>query len=343
MSPRKHHRRHAHDLASLYALGALNPRDREKFEEHIEMCASSVQEVTSLLPATHRLAATAPRREAPAAMRERVLQGITGEVPVPVDAQTNGDARGDAEAAVAVAASTAPATVTGDEPAGDAQAAEDAPGAEHGRRQTVIDDLTIDTSVGAESGAPSSGTRRAGRWALWLVTLASLGAAGGAGWQWMQQMAYTVALQENLDAANQEAMLSQEDSIAAREQTETVRAQMAILNAPNMETLHLEGQPAAPDASARWISSDTAGTLFSAAGLPPPPPGRSYQLWFVANDAPISGGMLTVDDAGRIAASVAPPIQDGTGGTPLVPMAVTLEPEEGVEAPTGEVYLLGRP
>ena len=58
MSPRKHHRRHAHDLASLYALGALNPRDREKFEEHIEMCASSVQEVTSLLPATHRLAAT---------------------------------------------------------------------------------------------------------------------------------------------------------------------------------------------------------------------------------------------------------------------------------------------
>ena len=181
---------------------------------------------------------------------------------MPVDAQTNGDARGDAEAAVAVAASTAPATVTGDEPAGDAQAAEDAPGAEHGRRQTVIDDLTIDTSVGAESGAPSSGTRRAGRWALWLVTLASLGAAGGAGWQWMQQMAYTVALQENLDAANQEAMLSQEDSIAAREQTETVRAQMAILNAPNMETLHLEGQPAAPDASARWITSDTAGTPF---------------------------------------------------------------------------------
>ena len=318
MSPRKHHRRHAHDLASLYALGALNPRDREKFEEHIEMCVSSVQEVTSLLPVTHRLAATVPPREVPAAMRERVLQAITGEVPVPVGARTNGDVQGD-------------------------EAAESGPDAGRERRPAVIDDLMFDRPVGPDTRAPASGTRRAGRWVLWLVTLASLGAAGWSGSQWMQQVTYTEALQENLDAANQEAMLSQEASIAAREQMDAVRAQMAILSAPDIETLHLEGQSAAPDASARWITSSTAGTLFSAAGLPPPPPGRSYQLWFVANDAPISGGMLTVDDAGRIAASVAPPIQDGTGEIPPVAMAVTLEPEEGVEAPTGEVYLLGRP
>ena len=357
MSPDKHHGRHAHSLASLYALGALDAGDRAKFESHIEMCRSSVQEVTSLLPVTHRLAAAAPLREAPAAMRDRVLRAISGEAPPAVGAQTNGDAgRDDDSTAIAVAPSTSGSPMTASDNAPDAAfapagtsepddiAAADAPVAERERAFSVIDDLTMGADVGADAAsAARPGMRRAGRVTLWLITIASLGATGWTGWQWMQQVTYTQGLQENLDAANLQAIQSEEATVMAREEVAAVRAQMAILAAPDVETLHLAGQPAAPDASARWITSATAGTLFSAAGLPLPPPGRSYQLWFVANDAPISGGMLPVDETGRIAASVPPPMQNGTGRIPLVAMAVTLEPEDGADAPTGEVYLLGRP
>lgn len=310
MSPDKHPGRHAHSLASLYALGALNAADRAKFEAHIEMCTSSVEEVTSLLPVTHRLAAAAPPREAPAAMRARVLHAITRESPPATGEQTGGsENRAGPIATLATA-----------------------------------DDLTIRTDVGDESaGAVEPGMRRAGHVILWLITVASLGAAGWLGWQWMQQTTYSQALQENLDAANLQAIQSEEAAGEALEAVNALRAQVAILAATDVETLYLAGQPTAPGASALWITSETAGTLFSAAGLPLPPPGRTYQLWFVSNDAPISGGTLTVDDAGRIAASVTPPLRNGTGRIPLVAMAVTLEPEEGVNAPTGEVYLLGRP
>lgn len=309
----KQRSRHAHGLASLYALGALNASDRAKFEAHIEMSSSSVEEVTALLPVTHRLAATAPPREAPSAMRERVLHAITRQSPPTASGETDGRENRGGSIATPVIPPTA-------------------------------DDLTIRTDVD-DGAAPAveSGGRRAGRMAPWLITLISIGAAGWAGWQWMQQVTYTQALQQNLDAANLQAIQSEEAAVAALEAVDAARAQVAILAAPDVETLHLAGQPAAPDASARWITSDAAGALFSAAGLPAPPPGRSYQLWFVANDAPISGGMLSVDDAGRIVAAVAPPIRNGSDSIPLVALAVTLEPEEGSGSPTGEVYLLGRP
>ena len=313
MSSDKHHRKHAHSLASLYALGALNATDRAKFEAHIEMCTSSVEEVTSLLPVTHGLAAAAPPREAPAAMRARVLGAITRESPPAAVEQTAGSEDRNAPMAARVTPATA-------------------------------DDLTIPADAADEpAGAVEPGMERAGRAILWLITVASLGAAGWMGWQWMQQMTYSQALQENLDAANLQAIQSEEAAGEALETVNALRAQVAILAATDVETLYLEGQPAAPGASALWITSETAGTLFSAAGLPPPPPGSTYQLWFVSDGAPLSGGTLAVDDAGRIAASVTPPLQNGTGRIPLVAMAVTLEPEEGMAAPTGEVYLLGRP
>ena len=313
MSPDKHHGRHAHSLASLYALGALNATDRAKFEAHIEMCASSVEEVTSLLPVTHRLAAAAPPREAPAAMRDRVLHAITRESPPPAGERTGGSENRSDPLTTPVMPATA-------------------------------DDLTIHPDVGDEpAGAVERGMGRAGHVILWLITVASLGAAGWMGWQWMQQMTYSQALQENLDAANLQTIQSEEAAGEALEAVNALRAQVAILAATDVDTLYLAGQPAAPGASALWITSETAGTLFSAAGLPPPPPGHAYQLWFVSNDAPISGGTLTVDDSGRIATSVTPPLRNGTGRIPLVALAVTLEPEEGAEAPTGEVYLLGRP
>jgi anti-sigma-K factor RskA len=111
-----------------------------------------------------------------------------------------------------------------------------------------------------------------------------------------------------------------------------------VLAAPDLARIDLAGQPAAPHASARAFWSRSRGLVFTASNLPAPPPGRAYQLWVLtAQPAPISAGMLKLDANGRATEMIDTP-QDLPRP---VAMAVTLEPEAGVPAPTGDKYLVG--
>jgi anti-sigma-K factor RskA len=105
-----------------------------------------------------------------------------------------------------------------------------------------------------------------------------------------------------------------------------------VLAAPDLARIDLAGQPA------RAFWSRSRGLVFTASNLPAPPPGRAYQLWVLtAQPAPISAGMLKVDANGRATEMIDTP-QDLPRP---VAMAVTLEPEAGVPAPTGDKYLVG--
>ena len=79
--------------------------------------------------------------------------------------------------------------------------------------------------------------------------------------------------------------------------------------------------------------------VFTATDLPPLPPGRVYQVWVVTAEAPVSAGLLAREPAGRATAVFRTPSDIGTP----VAAAVTLEPEGGVPAPTGDRYLIGTP
>ena len=70
------------ELASLYALGALNASERAAFDAHLEVHRESVDEVLSLLPVTRHLAWAAPPHEPPSELRERVIRTVTG-APLP--------------------------------------------------------------------------------------------------------------------------------------------------------------------------------------------------------------------------------------------------------------------
>jgi anti-sigma-K factor RskA len=117
------------------------------------------------------------------------------------------------------------------------------------------------------------------------------------------------------------------------------QATTAVLAAPDLARIDLQGQPAAPDARARALWSRSRGLVFTAANLPPAPEGKAYQVWVVTAQAPISAGLLTQDSSGvatqyyMTPADIAPPVA----------VAVTLEPAGGVPAPTGERYLVGMP
>jgi anti-sigma-K factor RskA len=96
----------------------------------------------------------------------------------------------------------------------------------------------------------------------------------------------------------------------------------------------LNGLPVAPTASGRIIWNEKAGGRLYVTGLPPAPPGKTYELWTIAGAAPRPAGTFDVDPAGGAARPVAP-ADDG----PVKVFAVTLEPAGGVPAPTGPMVL----
>ena len=62
------------ELAAPYALGALDPEERARFETHLAVCAVCRAEVRSLKEVAVLLAESAPAATPPAALRERVLR-----------------------------------------------------------------------------------------------------------------------------------------------------------------------------------------------------------------------------------------------------------------------------
>jgi anti-sigma-K factor RskA len=70
-------------------------------------------------------------------------------------------------------------------------------------------------------------------------------------------------------------------------------------------------------------------------GLPPPPPGRTYQLWAIEGGKPASAGTFATSDAGsaRLAIATAERLGDALF------LAVTLEPAGGAPQPTGPIVM----
>jgi len=176
------------------------------------------------------------------------------------------------------------------------------------------------------------------RFVAWrLATAASLALAAGLA-------IYTSQLKGRITGLERELSDSRAQSAASRllvadAQTAASRAQsaVAILSAPDVARVDLAGQPVSPNASARAFWSRSRGMVFSASNLPPLPAGRTYQLWVVTAQAPISAGLLTPDAQGSFNETFSTP--------PDIPqpvaMAVTIEPAGGVPSPTGEKYLVG--
>jgi anti-sigma-K factor RskA len=120
--------------------------------------------------------------------------------------------------------------------------------------------------------------------------------------------------------------------------TERDRLVAAVLAAPDLARIDLAGQPAAPSAAARAYWSRSRGLVLTASNLPQLPAGRTYQLWVLTKEpAPMSAGLLKPDRDGRATMTVVTPVDMPAP----VAMAVTIEPEGGVPAPTGDKYLVG--
>jgi anti-sigma-K factor RskA len=184
--------------------------------------------------------------------------------------------------------------------------------------------------VPARAPAPAGPLPRP-RGSIWPVVLSGAMAAGLAaivvGWS------VSSTYEKRLDALARDA----DELKAALRNQQTV---LGILRDPGTQVVVLGGLPPAPGARARVMWHEKAGGLFLATGLPVPPAGKAYQLWAIAgSNAPVSAGVFSVDASGGASLSVRPL----PGVTTVSAFAVTLEPADGLPAPSGEMYLLGKP
>jgi anti-sigma-K factor RskA len=146
-------------------------------------------------------------------------------------------------------------------------------------------------------------------------------------------------LESRLEQAVLQASTAERAMVDARRVATELQSSMGVLAAPDLVRIDLAGQPTAPSANARALWSRARGMVFAVSNLPPLPAGRVYQVWVVTAQAPISAGLLTPDAAGgNLTYFMTPP--DIPAPTAV---AVTLEPAGGVPAPTGQMYLVGKP
>jgi anti-sigma-K factor RskA len=174
--------------------------------------------------------------------------------------------------------------------------------------------------------------------APWLAAAASLVLAAALGMYAASLRSRIGALELRLQEATDRAAAGERQLADVRRVAGDAQSQLAVLVAPDVLRINLTGQPTAPQAAARAFWSRSRGLVFTASNLPAAPPGKTYQLWVLTKQpAPISAGLFKPDPQGRVAAvfETPPDLPQPIG------MAVTIEPDGGVPAPTGDKYLVG--
>lgn len=133
------------------------------------------------------------------------------------------------------------------------------------------------------------------------------------------------------------AVLGREVDQARAEARRAAQA-LQVLAAPGVQSVVLAGLGPTPGAAGHtYVNPQTHDALFYAFNLPPLERDRTYQLWCIAGDKPVSAGTFAVDSRGTGSLRVdrVPDAND------IQAWAVTIEPPGGVPQPTGEMVLKG--
>lgn len=146
-----------------------------------------------------------------------------------------------------------------------------------------------------------------------------------------------VLWQQNRATQNELARLATEMQ-RTKAQLNHERAVVELLTSPDAHMAKLAGTNIAPGAHAMLAYDKNGHAMLMAKGLPAAPKGMAYQLWFIAGTRPMPGKVFQTDASGNAMLEDQLPVEALNAAT----FAVTLEPQAGVAAPTGPMYLLTR-
>lgn len=286
------------DDAPAYAIGALDGEERAAFEAHLATCAACAAEVRA-----YREVATVLARD------------VSGPAAAPSPAL-----RARIMAAVGATAAHAPAAP----PTGLATAPSNA---------LPIRSRTATASIRAITPA-----RRAPAWGPWLAAAASLVLAVALGSGWARERAVRVAERRDaIVALRRVADARRAIADAERQRSAAERDTLVVaLTAPSVRVARLAaaGEPAAM----RLLWNPERGlVVLTAATLPSPHAGRTYQLWgIVRGGAPQSLGVFAPGANGAVSAVMHVP-----RAAEMQVAAVTEEPAGGSVQPTSAPLMVG--
>jgi len=176
-------------------------------------------------------------------------------------------------------------------------------------------------------------------WAPWLAAAAAVIAAVTT-FGLLQTRAELADLRVILATWQARVAEAERSAQASQATLVTYRRQLDVMTADDLLLVSLSGLPPANAAQAKaFVSRSQNAILFTARDLPALPAARVYQLWAVAGGQAISAGTFVPDARGRSQLVADVPALT----TRPDALAVTVEPEGGVPAPTGPKYLLGVP
>jgi hypothetical protein len=290
------------ELIPLAALGTTDGREQAALDAHLATCGECRAELRSLADTAALLALDA----APVAPRPELRSRVLSEIKS-IRQETAATA-----ATAAHAETTRPANVVSLEEARSARRREgdEGRGAAPARRPTLL--------YGALAAS---------------LVVAALSVVFAVAERRENNRLQAVVAQVSRQLADTRSQLEGTTTELAR-----ARFESELLAAPDSRTADLTGTAMAQTARAKLVFSDATGeAILVAAKLPPAPAGKAYQLWYIAGGKPLPGSVFTTDRAGRgeLRERIPP------AGRRAEVFAVTLEPEGGLPAPSGEIYLKG--
>lgn len=143
-------------------------------------------------------------------------------------------------------------------------------------------------------------------------------------------------LQKEVEIARIEKLLRDQ-----RMQINGQKQEIAWLRDPSVQLAMLVGMQ--PDTSARarivWNPNASKG-VFYVNSLPPLPAEKSYQLWVIGAQGPVSAGVFDTTQQGSAVVTISKidsPVPN------VLQFAVTIEPRGGLPKPTGSIVMAGKP
>ena len=143
-----------------------------------------------------------------------------------------------------------------------------------------------------------------------------------------------VLWRENRQARQELARLANQVQDAER-QLISQREAIEVVAAPGARVAELTGTSVMPNAHATIAYNRSGRAVLLAKGMPPPPAGKAYQLWFLAGGKALPGKVFSTDASGAGTLSDQLPAE----ALKASGFAITLEPESGVQSPTLPIYL----
>lgn len=136
-------------------------------------------------------------------------------------------------------------------------------------------------------------------------------------------------------AARQELARLTEQVREAQQQIARQQEAIEIVASPGARMSGLAGTKMMPNARAMLAYDKNGRAILMAKGLPPAPEGKAYQLWFITGGRPMPGKVFSTDASGVGTLTDQIPAEALNAAV----FAITMEPESGVTAPTGAIYL----